>query len=99
MVTHNVWLSKALTLAPRGTTTVLETHDLFWKRRALLDRLGVGHDFYEPEQAGEVFGINRAQIAVAIQERDARELMPLVKSKLVTLPFYDPARILPRQQA
>ena len=91
MVVHNVWLSKALTLAPRATTTVLETHDLFWKRRALLDRIGIGHDFYEPEQAGEIFGIDRAQIAVAIQERDARELMPLVKPQLVTLPFHDPA--------
>ncbi len=91
MVVHNVWLSKALTLAPRSTTTVLETHDLFWKRRALLDRMGIGHDFYEPEQAGEIFGIDRAQIAVAIQERDARDLMPLVKPKLVTLPFHDPA--------
>lgn len=90
-VVHNVWLSKALSLAPRATTTVLETHDLFWKRRALLDRLGIGHDFYEPEQAAEIFGINRAQIAMTIQEKDARELLPLVSSKVVTVPFYDAA--------
>ncbi len=91
MVVHNVWLSKALTLAPCATTTVLETHDLFWKRRALLDRIGIGHDFFEPEQASEIVGIDRAQFTIAIQERDSQELTPLVKSKLVTLPFYDPA--------
>ena len=90
-VVHNVWLSKALSLAPRATTTVLETHDLFWKRRAMLDRLGIGHDFYEPEQAAEIFGINRAHVAMTIQEKDARDLLPLVSAKVVTMPFYDAA--------
>lgn len=90
-VVHNVWLSRALSLAPAGTVKVLETHDLFHKRRAILDRYGIGHDFFEIDEAAEMFGIDRADIAVAIQDQDARELLGRTRARVASLPFYDEA--------
>ena len=90
-VVHNVWLSRALSLAPASTVKVIETHDLFHKRRAILDRYGIGHDFYEIDEAAELFGLDRADIAVAIQDQDARELLGKTRARVVSLPFYDEA--------
>jgi len=90
-VVHNVWLSRALATAPSGVVKVLETHDLFFKRRAILDRYGIGHDFFEIDEASELFGIDRADIAVAIQDEDARELLGKARSRVVSLPFFDDA--------
>jgi hypothetical protein len=90
-VVHNVWLSRALSLAPPGTVRILETHDLFHKRRAILDRFGLGHDFYEIDEASELFGIDRADIAIAIQDEDARQLLGKTRARIVSLPFYDTA--------
>jgi len=90
-VVHNVWLSRALSLAPGTTVKVLETHDLFHKRRAILDRYGIQHDFFEIDEAAELFGINRADIVVAIQDEDARELLGKTRGRVVSLPFYDEA--------
>lgn len=90
-VVHNVWLSRALTLAPAGTVKVLETHDLFHRRRAILDRYGIGHDFYEIGEAAELFGIDRADIAIAIQDEDARDLLGATRARVVSLPFFDEA--------
>lgn len=90
-VVHNVWLSRALSLAPAGTVKVLETHDLFHKRRAILDRYGIGHDFFEIDEGPEMFGIDRADIAIAIQDQDARELLGRTRARVASLPFYDEA--------
>lgn len=93
IVVHNVWLSRALSLAPAGTTKVLETHDLFHKRRAILDRFGIGHDFFEIDETAELFGIDRADIAIAIQDQDARDLLGKTRARVVSLPFFDEALV------
>jgi hypothetical protein len=61
------------------------------KRRAILDRYGIQHDFFEIDEAAALFGINRADIVVAIQDEDARELLGKTRGRIVSLPFYDEA--------
>ena len=90
-VVNNVWLSKALDFAPPPTVRILDTHDLFWRRRAILDRIGVAHDFFVPSEESELFGISRADLAIMIQEAEARDIFGRTRATVATLPFYDTA--------
>ncbi len=86
-VVNNVWLSKAMDLAPRGTIRVLDTHDIFSARKACFRRLGIAPEFFVPTEAGEVAGINRAEIALAIQEEDAAWIARHAKAESLCLPY------------
>ncbi len=90
VVVHNVWLSKAFDFVHPATTKVLETHDLFWLRPDAFARIGVAPDFFVPEREAEMFGIGRADIAVTIQEAEARALLALTPTRVVNVPFYEP---------
>ncbi len=89
-VVHNVWLSKAFDFLPRRTVRVLETHDIFWKRPEAFRRIGQAPEFFICNQPDEVFGIRRADIVVAIQQKEGVELLNATGSEVVTVPFYDP---------
>jgi len=89
-VVHNVWLSKAFDFVHPATTKVLETHDLFWLRPDAFARIGQAPDFFVPDQAAELFGIGRADVAVTIQEAEARVLLGLTPRRVVNVPFYEP---------
>ena len=88
-VVHNVWLSKAFDFLPSTTVKVLETHDLFWKRKEVFDRLGKKAEFFVISEEAEIFGIKRAHIAVTIQESEGMELIARTDTDVITVPFYD----------
>ena len=90
VVVHNVWLSKAFDFVHPATTKVLETHDLFSLRPDAFARIGMAPDFFVPERDAELFGIGRADIAVTIQETEARTLLALTPTRVVNVPFYEP---------
>ena len=90
-VVHNVWLSKALDFLPRRTVKVIETHDIFWKRPEVFRRMGLAPEFFVCNRSDEVFGLQRADIVVAIQEKEGAELLNATTCTVVTVPFYDPA--------
>ncbi len=89
-VVHNVWLSKAFDFVHPATTKVLETHDLFWLRPDAFARIGQSPDFFVPDREAELFGIGRADIAVTIQETEARALLDLTPRRVVNVPYYEP---------
>lgn len=89
-VVHNVWLSKAFDFLPRRTVRVLETHDIFWKRPEAFRRIGQAPEFFICNKPDEVFGIRRADIVVAIQQKEGVELLHATGSEVITVPFYDP---------
>jgi hypothetical protein len=91
VVVHNVWLSKAFDFVHPASVKVLETHDLFWKRREAFARIGLPPSFFVTDQASELFGLGRADIVVTIQAAEARELLALTPRRVVNVPFYDPA--------
>jgi hypothetical protein len=90
VVVHNVWLSKAFEFFPATTFKILETHDLFWKRPEVFARIGRQPEFYVVAESQELLGIQRADVAVTIQECEGAELVAKVDCQVVTVPFYDP---------
>jgi hypothetical protein len=91
VVVHNVWLSKAFDFVHPASTKLLETHDLFWKRREAFARIGALPSFFLCERDAELFGLARADILVTIQAAEARELLGLTPRRVVNVPFYDDA--------
>jgi len=89
VVVHNVWLSKAFDFFPQTTVKVLETHDLFWKRPEVFERMGIAPEFFIPHEAAEVFGAKRADLAVMIQESEGVELLTRTQMPVISVPFYD----------
>ena len=72
VIVHNVWLSKALDFVPQGSSKVIEMHDLFSRRTNAYQHINVYPEFFTINETGELFGLNRANLIVAISdyERD-----------------------------
>jgi glycosyltransferase involved in cell wall biosynthesis len=97
MVVHNVWLSKAFDFAPPLTLKFLETHDVFWKRGALYRRIGMPMDFFTPTRDGEYFGLNRADVVIAVTEEELEEIRPHLTKPAFCIPTYAPQGRLRRK--
>ncbi|WP_216899885.1 glycosyltransferase family 4 protein [Synechococcus sp. CCY 9618] len=92
-VVHNVWLSKAFDHAPETCVKALETHDVFSARAEQFRATGVSPEFFSCSVEDEVFGLNRADLLIAIKEEDAawythQKLKPSIS--VLTLPYLDP---------
>lgn len=71
VIVHNVWLSKVFDLLDRRTVCVIETHDLFSGRVEQFKCIDAKPDFFTCSEQDEIFGLNRANIVIAIKEADA----------------------------
>ena len=71
VVVHNVWLSKALDFFPASTIKAIETHDIFSVRELEFQAIGEKSDFFSCSESDEVFGLRRADVAIAIKAADA----------------------------
>ena len=92
-VVHNVWLSKAFDHAPDICVKALETHDVFSARADQFRATGVDPEFFHCSVKDEVFGLNRADLLIAIKEEDAswyahQNLKAGIS--VLTLPYLEP---------
>ncbi len=95
VVVHNVWLSKALDIFPKSTVKVIDTHDFFSVRAAMMRRNGIPMEFFTPRDADEVFGLNRADVIWAIQAGEAEEMIRRAQPAVRYLPYLDAELIDP----
>ncbi len=68
---------------------ILETHDLFWKRAEIFARMGMKPEFFVTTEASELFGVQRADLAVTIEGSEGAELFARTGKPVITVPFYD----------
>lgn len=94
-ITHYVYLSKALTFAPRGTVRVLDTHDVFAGRRQRLADAGIKPEFFHTTEPEETRGLNRADVVVAIKDEEAEDFRTRVRGEVLTLNYCEANRTLP----
>jgi hypothetical protein len=93
-VVHNVWLSKALDVAPKSTVRVLDSHDVFSARRGYFDRMGSAPEFFITDEKREAGAADRADIVLAIQKNDEAWFTRYSKTASLCLP-YDPGKPAP----
>ena len=70
-IVNYTYLSKALEFAPPGVLRILDTHDQFTGRRALLQAQGIAPEFFHTTQEEEAIAVARADLVWAIKEQEA----------------------------
>ncbi|MEP0356621.1 hypothetical protein [Paraglaciecola sp.] len=87
------WLSKALSLAPKQTYKVLDTHDKFSGRRQLLANQGIDKEFFHTTEEQEVLALNRADLVWAIKQEEAVDFINMgTTAKVAALLHIDEKR-------
>jgi hypothetical protein len=85
---HNVWLSKALVLAPRRSVRLLDSHDVFYPRREIFSRMGLPVEFFNIRKEDELFGLARADAVLTIKAEEAELLSrDRLCARIVNLPY------------
>ena len=80
-----VFLSRAFEAFPRAIPRVLDTHDIFAGRAERLATLGLENRFFATTEAEETRGLDRADLVLAIQDEEARELAGRTRAVVATL--------------
>jgi glycosyltransferase involved in cell wall biosynthesis len=80
-----VFLSRAFEFFPRRIPRVLDTHDVFAGRAARLAALGLENRFFATTAEEETRGLDRADLVLAIQDAEARELAGRTRAVVATL--------------
>jgi hypothetical protein len=70
-VVNYIWMSAAFEHVGPQTLKLLETHDRFGERDMLLARSGIRPTWFYTSEAEEARGLARADVVVAVQEREA----------------------------
>jgi hypothetical protein len=87
---HQAWLNRAFDLIDGSTAKILDIQEIRW-RRERREAAGVTPAGWLPDEATELFALERADIIVTALEADAADLARRTSQKIVNLPFYDAA--------
>ena len=95
LLVNYTWLSKALEHAPAGVLRILDTHDRFSDRRALLAQNGLPPEYFHTTQDQERLALDRADIVWAIKDQEAEFFRSITTRPVRTLLHAEPVRALP----
>ncbi|SDE64988.1 Glycosyl transferases group 1 [Belnapia rosea] len=98
-IVNYTWLSKAFEFVPRGVLKVLDTHDRFADRRAVLEANGLKPEFFYTTEVEERIALDRADVVWAIKDEEAAFFRTLTRRPVHTLPYVEPVRPLLRTEA
>jgi hypothetical protein len=99
LLVNYTWLSKALDHAPTGVLRILDTHDRFSDRRALLAQNGLPPEYFYTTQDQERVALDRADIVWAIKDQEAAFFRTLTARPVHTLLHAEAVRTLPAPAA
>lgn len=96
LLVNYTWMSKALEVAPRGVFRILDTHDRFSDRRALLEANGLPAEYFHTTVEEERTALARADMVWAIKDQEEAFFRGLGLPQVCTLPYVEPLRPLGR---
>jgi len=88
-IVNYTWLSKALEHAPPGVLRILDTHDRFSDRRALLAAHGLAPEYFHTTQDQERLALSRADIVWAIKPQEEAFFRSITDRLVRTLPHVE----------
>ena len=91
VLVNYTWLSRALEHVPAGTLRILDTHDRFAGRRAMLGAHGIAPEYFFTSDEEEAKGIARADLVWAIKGEEAAHFRNLGAREVVTVPHAEPS--------
>lgn len=95
-IVNYAWLSRALEHCPPGVLRVLDTHDRFTGRRALLEAQGIAPEYFHTEAAEERIALDRAHVVWAIKDEEAALFRDGTRARVLTLGHVEPLAVTPR---
>ncbi|WP_230164150.1 glycosyltransferase family 4 protein [Roseomonas sp. CECT 9278] len=95
LLVNYTWLSKALEHAPAGVLRILDTHDRFSDRRALLAQNGLPPEYFHTTQDQERLALDRADLVWAIKDQEAEFFRTITARPVRTLLHAEPLRAAP----
>jgi len=90
-----VFLSKVLTIFPKGTLKILSCHDRMSDRAELLAKQGIPPDFYYTSQVQEKIALDRADLVIAIQENEKLFFESLTQKTVIEVGYPVEANFVP----
>ena len=85
------WMSQAFAFCPAGVLKVLDTHDRFSGRRAVLARHGIAPEFFHLGEVAERTGLRRADVVWSIKPQEAVFFRALGIRRVINMPHAEPA--------
>lgn len=86
VIVEYVFFSKALECFPNTQLKIIDTHDIFANRYKLFQRQGQLPGWFSCSLAQEDLGLKRADVVIAIQDNEAKQLKKrLIKSSVITV--------------
>lgn len=95
LLVNYTWLSKALDHAPTGVLRILDTHDRFSDRRALLAANGLAPEYFHTTTEQERLALDRADIVWAIKQQEEEFFRTLTARPVRTLLHAEPLTDVP----
>lgn len=80
-----IFQSKVLELFPAQCVKIIDTHDRFGGRADLLKRNNIEPEFFYTTSEQEAIALNRADLIIAIQEKEAKYYTSITSKKVVVL--------------
>ena len=101
ILVNYVFLSGVLQVTPPSTLKVIDTHDIFANRHQRLNKSGVRPSFFTTTAREENRGLTRANLVIAIQEIEGRELANrlLNATEVMTVSHLEPKAYLDYKSA
>lgn len=85
VITEYVFYSKILNCFDKNTIKILDTHDVFTKRDSLYLKNNEKPLWFYTNKKNEKKGLNRADIVIAIQEKEAKFFSEITNKKVITV--------------
>lgn len=98
VLVNYVWLSKAFDCFPGHVAKILETHDVFTDRDRIFTDIGLKPEFFYCEAAEEQKGLSRADLLIALQDKDRDALHAIAKVPTVVIPHLGEGEAVARRQ-
>lgn len=85
VIVEYVFFSKVLNCFKENTLKIIDTHDAFSGRYETFKQLKIPYSWYSTTEAQEAKGLHRADLVLAIQEKEEIYFRELIGEKVVTI--------------
>jgi glycosyltransferase involved in cell wall biosynthesis len=102
VLVNYVWMSGVLDALPDDLVKIVDTHDVFGDRHKTFIDVGLKPEWFYTTPTQERLGLSRADIVIAIQDREAEHFRALLGSsptRVTTVGHGVPARFLHRRES
>ncbi|MAF13997.1 MAG: glycosyl transferase family 1 [Parcubacteria group bacterium] len=85
VIVEYVFLSKALDNFDNKVLKVIDTHDVFTNRQKIFEKINMELDWFYTSAEEEAKGLNRADVIMAIQDKEKEFFLKITKKKVITV--------------